>query len=130
MVCRVGGRRVEGLGETAQQAAHLTAHVSHGDCLSLPAASSTPDVELFPPNSAGALNPLGQPAEEEAAGKLPVELAQRFLVLQEVPQAHAVLQQQTHKLRLVADEGREHGPVEVTGLKRDHKEQSASQYSV
>ena len=130
MVCHVGGRRVDGLGETAQKMTDLIAHVSHGDHFTLPAVSSTFDVELFSIAAAGALNPLGQPAEKEAAGKLLVELAQRFLILQEIPQTHTVLQQQTHKLRLVANEGGQHGPVEVTGLEGDNKAQSASQYSV
>ena len=51
------------------------------------------------------LDTLGQPAEEEAARHLPVELAQSFLVLQEVPQTCAILQQQPHELRLVANQG-------------------------
>lgn len=62
------------------------------------------------------MDPLGQFAEKEAAGHLLVELAQSVIILQEVPQTGAVLQQQTHKLRLVASQGREDGPVQVTGL--------------
>ncbi|TNN53991.1 hypothetical protein EYF80_035815 [Liparis tanakae] len=61
-----------------------------------------------------AVDPLGQLAEEDAAGQLLVELTQSVLVLQEIPQTHAVLQQQTNKLRLVADQGGEHGPVEIS----------------
>lgn len=59
---------------------------------------------------------LSKFAEKEAAGHLLVELAQSVIILQEVPQTRAVLQQQTHKLRLVASQGREDGPVQVTGL--------------
>lgn len=134
MVWRGGGRRVEGLGETAQQVTHLLAHVSHGDGFPLPRVGPRPDAERLPPAAAGAVKPLGQLAEEEAAGELPVELAQGHLVLQEIPQTHTVLQQQPHKLGLVADEGREHGPVEVTGLEPGDEAgatgQSAPQHSL
>ena len=109
-----GGRRVEGLGETAQQVAHLARHVSHGDRLIRVISGS--DADHPPPEVAWILDPLGQLAEKEAAGHLLVELAQSLLVLQEIPQIHTVLQQQTHKLRFVANQGWEHGPVEVTGL--------------
>lgn len=92
------------LGETAQQVAHLIRHMSHGDVFALPRVNPSPDLEHFPPAPARAVDPLGQLAEEQAAGQLLVELTQSFLVLQEIPQTHTVLQQQTHKLRLVANQ--------------------------
>lgn len=108
------GGRVEGVGETAQQVAHLVRHMSQGDHFAR--VSPGTDADGGPPDAARTVDPLGQLAEKEAARQLFVELAQGFLVLQEIPQTHAVLQQQTHKLRLVANQGWEHGPVEVTGL--------------
>lgn len=68
------------------------------------------------PAAAGAVDAVGHFAEEEAAGHLLVELAEGVVVLQEVPQTGAGLQQQAHKLGLVADQGGEHGPVEVARL--------------
>lgn len=41
--------------------------------------------------------------------------------MQEIPQIHTVVQQQTHKLRLVANQSCRHSPVEVTGLEGSEK---------
>lgn len=65
---------------------------------------SGPDADGWPPASARAVDPLGQFAEKEAAWQLSVEHAESFLVLKEIPETCAVLQQQTHKLGLVANQ--------------------------
>lgn len=108
------GGWVEGLGETAQQVAHLLRHMSHGDHFVW--VGPGPDANHWPPAMARTVHPLGQLAEKEAAWQLSVELTKRFLVLQEIPQTRTIFQQQAQKLRLVANQGWEDGPVEITGL--------------
>lgn len=101
--------------------AHLIRHVTHGDHFRSPRVTLSPDAELLLSAAVRPVHPLGQLVKKEAAGELSVELTQSLLVLQEIPQTHTVLHQQTHKLRLVADQSREHGPVEVTGLEDNNK---------
>lgn len=109
--------RVELLGEAPQQVAHLVCHVAQGDGVAqVGAGSDAARRALVPAVAPGTVDSLGQLAEKEAAGHLLVELEEGLVLLQEVPQAGAGLQQQAHKLRLVADEGGEHGAVEFAGL--------------
>lgn len=101
------------LGEAPQQVAHLVRHVAQGD--GVPEVVAGPEAArvalVAPVVAAGAVDALGHLAQEEAAGHLLVELAEGVVVLQEVPQTGAGLQQQAHKLGLVADQGGEHGLV-------------------
>lgn len=102
------------MGETAQQVANFIGHVAQGD--RSPQVSPGPQADRGAPAAPRVVDPLSQFAEKEATGHLLVELTQNVVILQEVPQTRTVLQQQTHKLRLIASQGREDGPVQVTGL--------------
>lgn len=102
---RHGGGGIDGFGECSQQVVHLIRHMRQADHFTFRRASSSPQAEAFLLVATSALDPLGQLAQKVAAGHVVVELLQSFLLLQEIPQAHAVLQQQTHKLRLVANQG-------------------------
>lgn len=82
--------------EPAQQLLELCRHVGQGD----------------------AVVGLGKLSAEPAGGHLAVELTQSFIPVQKVTQTGAVLQQQPHKLRLVANQSQEQGLVEVAGLDR------------
>lgn len=113
--------RVNGLGKTAQQVAHLVRHVSQGDQFA--PVSLGPEAGGSPTSAGRTAYPLGQFAEKEAAWQLSVELAESFLALKEIPEACAILQQQTHKLRLVANQSWDHSLVEVIGLDGDRPEE-------
>lgn len=97
------GGRVEVMSEAPQQVAHLVRHVAQGDGVfrNVSGPEATGVALLAAP---GAVDALGQPAEEQAGGHLLVEPAES-VVVQELLQIGARLQQQAHELVLVADQG-------------------------